>query len=116
MRGSNPRSTMLDRLIADTKLAQIMPHHLGFDLNLIELLARINPNHTADHLRHHDHVAQMRLDQVGFLVRFGFLFGFSEFFDQAHWFALQTAVEAASGARVHDIAELFGGEVEESGE
>lgn len=56
----------------------------------------------------------MRLDEVGLLVRFGVLLGFAQLFDQAHGLALQAAVEAAAGAGVDDVAELFGGEVEES--
>lgn len=56
----------------------------------------------------------MRLDEIGLLVGFGFLLGFAELFNEAHRLALETAVEAATGAGVHDIAELFGGEVEES--
>ena len=57
----------------------------------------------------------MSLYEVGLLVGFGFLFGFAEFFDQAHGFAAETAVEAAAGAGVDYVAELFRGEVEESG-
>ena len=57
----------------------------------------------------------MRFDEVGLLVGFRFLLGFAEFFDQAHGFAFEAAVEAAAGARVDDVAELGRGEVEESG-
>ena len=56
----------------------------------------------------------MRLDEVGLLVGFGGLFGFTELLDQAHRLSLEAAVEAATGAGVDDVAELFGGEVEES--
>jgi len=105
---------MLHRLIANTELAQIKAHHLRLDLHLIKLLAAVDPNHTPDHLRHDDHVSEVGLYEIRFLVGFGFLFRFAEFFDQAHGFALQAAVEAAAGARVHDVPELFAGEVEES--
>ena len=115
MRRPNPRPPMLHRLITDTKLPQIKPHHLGLDLHLIELFPAVNPNHGADHLGHDDHVAQVRLHEVGFLVGFGVLFGAAELFDEAHGFAFEAAVEAAAGAGVHDVAELFAGEVEESG-
>jgi hypothetical protein len=53
------------------------------------------------------------LDEVGLLVGLGLLLGLAELLDQAHGLALQTTVEPAAGAGVHDIAELFGGEVEE---
>ena len=105
---------MLHRLITNTELPQIEPHHLRLDLHLVELLAAINPDHGANHLGHDDHVPEMGLHEIGSLVWFGFLFGFAEFFDEAHGFAFEAAVEAAAGARVNDVAELFGGEVEES--
>jgi hypothetical protein len=53
------------------------------------------------------------LDEVGLLVGLGLLLGLAELLDQAHGLALQTTVEPAASAGVHDIAELFGGEVEE---
>ena len=115
MRSPNPRPSMLDRSVRDTELAEIKPDHLRLDLDLIELLATVDTNHRPNHLGHDDHVAQVRLNQVGLLVRFRGLFRFAELLDQAHRFALQAPVEAAPGSRVHDVAELFGGEVEESG-
>ena len=44
----------------------------------------------------------MCLDEVGLLVGLGFLFGFSEFLDQAHGSALEAAVEPTTGAGVED--------------
>lgn len=105
---------MLHRLIADAELPQIEAHHLGLDLHLVELLARIDPNHRADHLGHDNHVSEMGFDEIGFLVGLRLLFRFAEFLDEAHGFAFEAAVEAAAGARVDYVAELFGGEVEES--
>ena len=105
---------MLDRLVRDRKLPQIESHHLGLDLHLVEFFAGVDTNDTADHLGHDNHVSEMGFDKVRLLVRLGFLLGFAEFLDQAHWFALKTAVESTAGASVDDIAELFGGEVEES--
>lgn len=109
MRRPNPRPPMLHGLVTDTKLAEIKADHLRLDLHLIELLAAIDTDDGANHLRHDDHVAQVRLDQVGLLVRLGRLFGFAQFFDQPHRLALQAAIEPAAGARVHHVAELFGG-------
>jgi hypothetical protein len=51
----------------------------------------------------------MCLDKVGLLVGLRRLLGLAQLLDQAHGFALQAAVEPAAGARVHDVAELFGG-------
>jgi hypothetical protein len=55
----------------------------------------------------------MCLDGVGLLVGLGFLLGFAELLDETHGLALEAAVEPATGAGVDDVAELFGGEVEE---
>lgn len=56
----------------------------------------------------------MRLDEIGLLVGLSFLLCFAELFDQAHRFALETAVEPTTRTGVDDITKLFGGEVEES--
>jgi hypothetical protein len=111
---ANTGPSVLDRLVTDAELAQIEPHHLRLDLDLVELLARVDADDRADHLGHDNHVTQVRLDEVGLLVGLCGLFGFTELLDQAHRLALETAVEAAAGAGVDDVAELFGGEVEES--
>lgn len=91
-----------------------MTNHLGLDLDLVELFARIDADDTANHLGHDNHVPQVRLDEVWLLVGLGLLLGLTQFLDQAHGLALQTTVEPAAGAGVHDIAELVGGEIEES--
>ena len=56
----------------------------------------------------------MRLDEVGLLVGFGFLLGFTEFLDETHGTALEPTVEAAAGAGVEDVEEFIGGEIEKS--
>lgn len=68
---------MLDWSVTDAELAQVEAHHFRFDLDLIEFLAAIDPNNGADHLWHHYHVSQVRLDEIRFLVRLGGLFSFS---------------------------------------
>lgn len=55
----------------------------------------------------------MSFDEVGFLVGFSFLLGLAQLFDEAHGLAFETAVEPTPGTRVHNIAKLFRGEVEE---
>ena len=55
----------------------------------------------------------MRLDEVGLLVGLRFLLGLAQLLDEAHRFALETTVEPTPGTRVHNIAELFGGEIKE---
>jgi len=55
----------------------------------------------------------MCLDEVGLFVGLRFLLGLAQFLDEAHGLSLEAAVEPAPGTRVHDIAQLFGREVEE---
>lgn len=57
----------------------------------------------ADHLGDDDHVAEVGLDDGGFLVREGLFFGFAEFLDEAHWAALEAAVELAACTRVDEL-------------
>jgi len=91
-----------------------MTDHLGLNLNLVELFARIDTNDTTDHLGNHNHISQVRLDEVGLLVGLGLLLCFTELLDQTHGLALETTIKPTASAGVNDIAELVGGEVEES--
>jgi len=110
---TNTRPTVLDRLVCDREFSKVVANHLGFDLDLVELLAGVNTNDTANHFGDNDHVTKVCLDEIWFLVGFGLLLGLSQLLNQAHWFSLKTAVEPAASASVHDIPELFGGKVEE---
>ena len=114
VRSTNTRSTVLDRLIRDRELAQIVTHHLRLDLNRVELLPRVNTNDAADHLGDDNHISEVCLDDVGFLVGLGFLLGFSQFLDQTHWSALEASVKPTAGAGMEDVEEFVGWNVEES--
>ena len=92
-----------------------MSNHFRLDLDLVELLAGVDSDDAADHLGNDNHVTQVSLDEVGLLVGLGLLLGLAQLLDQAHRLALQASVEPTAGAGVDDIAELFGGEVQESG-
>jgi hypothetical protein len=89
-------------------------NHLRLDFDLVEFLATVYTDDTANHLWYNDHVAQMRLDLVGLLVRLGVLLGLAELLDEAHRLALQATVEPTAGAGVEEITEGCGGEVEKS--
>ena len=58
-----------------------MSDHLGLDFYLIELLAGVDTDHAANHLRHDDHVTEVGLDEVGLLVRLRLLLGFAQLLD-----------------------------------
>lgn len=90
-----------------------MANHLGLDLDLVELLSRVNTDDGTDHLGDDDHVTEVSLDEIGLLVGLGLLLGLAELLDEAHGLALETAVESSAGTSVDDIAELLRAEVEE---
>lgn len=91
-----------------------MSHHLRLDLHLIELLARVDTNDASNHLRYHDHVPEMCLDQVWLLVRLSLLLRFAQFLDKTHRLALEATVEPTPGTGVDEISEFFGCKVEQS--
>lgn len=90
-----------------------MANHLGLDLDLVELLARVDADDRADHLGDDDHVTEVGLDEVGLLVGLGLLLGLAELLDQTHGLALEAAVEPSAGTGVDEVAELLRAEVEE---
>lgn len=91
-----------------------MSNHLRLNFNLVEFLSRVNTNNATNHLRDNDHVSQVCLDKVGLLVRLSLLLSLAQLLDQTHRLALETTVEPTAGARVDDITELVGGEIQES--
>lgn len=91
-----------------------MADHLGLDFDLVELLAAVDANDAADHLRHDDHVSEMCLDQVGLLVGLCVLLRLAQFLDQSHGAALEASVEPTSGAGMEDGQEFVRGDIEES--
>jgi len=95
------------------EFGKIVTGHLRLDFDRVENLAVVNTDHTANHFGDDDHVSEVRLDYCGFFVRGGFLLGFAQLFDEAHWAALEATVELATGACVNEFDELFVTQVEE---
>lgn len=91
-----------------------MANHLRLDLHLVELLAGVDTNDAANHLRDDNHVTEVSLDEVGLLVGLGLLLGLAELLDKAHGSALQTTVDPSAGTGVDNIAQLVGAEVQEA--
>jgi hypothetical protein len=89
-------------------------NHFRLDLDLVELLAGVDTDDAANHLRDNNHVTEVGLDEVGLLIGLGLLLGLSELLDQTHGLALETTVESTAGTGVNEVAQFFGGEVEES--
>lgn len=84
-----------------------MTNHLGFDFDLVEFLAGIDTYDTPNHFWNDDHVSEMCLDEVGFLIGLGFLLGLAKLLNETHRLALQAAVKTTAGTSVNDVAQLF---------
>ena len=85
--------------------------HLDFDT--VERLAVVDTDDRADHLGDDDHVTEVGLDTTRALKGLGLLLGLAQALDERHGLALKTTREAAAGAGVHEVHELFVVEVEE---
>lgn len=101
-------------ILRDREFSQVVSNHLGLNLNLVELLSRVDTDNATNHLRNDNHVSQMSLDKIRLLIWLGLLLGLAELLDETHWLALQSTVETTAGAGVNDITELIRGEIEES--
>jgi hypothetical protein len=88
-------------------------NHLRLDLDLVELLSRVDTDNATNHLGDDNHVTEVGLDKVGLLVGPGLLLGLAELLDQAHGLALETAVESSAGTSVDKVTELLRAKVEE---
>ena len=93
-----------------------MTNHFGLDLDLVELLAGVDTDDAADHLRDNDHVTEVSPDGIRLLVGLGLLLSLAQLLDETHRLALQAAVESTTGTSMDEVAEFFGGEVEEPGD
>ena len=91
-----------------------MTNHFGLNFHLVEFLARVDTNNATNHFGYDNHVSQVSLDKVGLLVGLGLLLGLSELLDQAHGLTLKTTVDSSAGTSMDDIAELFGGQIQEA--
>ena len=100
---THTRPSVLDGLVRAREFAKVVACHLRLDLHRVEDLAVVNAHDGADHLRDDDHVAQVRLDDGGLLIRRGLLLGLAQLRDEAHGLALQAALEAAAYTSVDDL-------------
>jgi hypothetical protein len=96
-------------VLRDREFSQVVSNHLRLDFHLVELLARVDTNDATNHLGNHNHVSQMRL-----LIGLRLLLGLAQLLDQTHGLALETAVEPTTSTSVNNIAELVGGQIQES--
>jgi hypothetical protein len=80
-----------------------MSHHLRFNLNLVELLPGVDTDDRPNHLRHHNHISQVCLDQVGLLICFRFLLGLAQLLDKSHRLTFETSVESTTSSGVDYI-------------
>lgn len=68
--------------------------------HLVEGLAVVHPHDGPDHLRHYDHVSQVRPDGLWLCVWACVLLGCAKLLDEGHWLALEPSVEPVAGLGV----------------
>merc|ERR1712029_1332477 len=78
VRSTDTRATVTDGVVRDRELSQVVADHLRLDLDGVELLARVDTNDGADHLRNDDHVTEVSLDDSELLIRRGLLLRLAE--------------------------------------
>ena len=66
--GTNTGGTVLHRLVGNGELTEVVSHHIGLNLNLVENLAVVHSHHGSDHLGKDDHVAKVSLDALWLLA------------------------------------------------
>ena len=68
MGGADAGPSVAHGHVGDGELAEVVSDHLRAHLDLVEGLAVVDADLGADHLRHDDHVTQVRLDGVRLLA------------------------------------------------
>lgn len=108
--GTNTGSTVLDGLVGQTELAQIVSDHLSLDFDLIERLAVVHADNTADHLGYDDGVAQVSLHYGWFLERRCLFLNLAELLQQSESLALETSIvtsTSTSGQQLNQFITFF---------
>lgn len=77
------------------------------DFNLVESLAVVDTNNATSHLRNDDHVSQVCLDDIWFLVDWALFLLLSELFDEGHGLALKTTANFPPYTAREQFHELF---------
>merc|ERR1719487_1675752 len=81
--GTDTGAAVAHGLVRDRELAQVVAYHVGLHLHGGEDLAVVHANDGADHLRHDQHIAQMRLHDVGLVVRAAILLRLAQLLQQS---------------------------------
>jgi hypothetical protein len=101
---------VLHRLVGDGELTEVVSHHIGLDLNLVENLTVVHTDNRPDHLREDDHVTEVGLDALWLLaiLRPGdTLLGGTQPLEESIVLALETVLETREkkegGSRVSGL-------------
>ena len=66
-------------------------------------LSIVDTDNTSNHLRNDYHVTQMCFDDSGFFIRWGFLLGLAQFFNQTHGATLETTFKTTTSTRMDKL-------------
>ena len=79
--------------------------YLNFDLCIS--FSVVNSNNRSGHFWNNDHVSQLGLNNIGFLIWWAFLLLLSQFLDQSHWLSFQSTAKLAANSAWEKFHKLF---------
>lgn len=106
-------ATVLDGLVGDGELAQIETDEVRLDLDIDELLAVVDTDDGADHLREDDGVSQVGLDNLGLLAVGDVRLGLGQLLDESHGTSLDASGELSSVSGVESLNNISSGHIEQ---
>merc|ERR1719456_563052 len=107
------RPAMRNGLVRNGELCQVLADHIGLDLHVDELLAIVDPDHAANHLRHNHHVAKVSFHRYRLLAVGGLLLGLPELLQQSNRLALDAPRELAALPGLEMLHELLVTQIEQ---
>lgn len=113
--GTNTGSAVSGGGVGDRELTKVVTNHLRLDLDKEELLAVVDTEGRANHLRNNDHVSEVGLDRSRLLVTSSLL-GSTELLDQTHGLLVKTTVQSSASTSMDDFTETLDIELKKVGE
>merc|ERR1740138_410479 len=84
-----------------------MAYHLGLDFNIDVLLSVVDTTNAADHLRHNDHVPQVRLHSLWLLAIGSLTLGLTQLLQHSDRLAFDATAELSALASLEELHEIL---------
>ncbi|EER33666.1 40S ribosomal protein S15 [Candida tropicalis MYA-3404] len=106
-RRSVTSSTVSNWSISNGEFTQVVTNHFWFDFNSVENFTIVNTDNRTNHFWNNDHVSQVSFDSSWSFIWLSVSSGNSQFFNQTHWFGVQTSGESSSDSSTTQFGEFF---------